>query len=139
MIVAGGGATGCEVAELMSHHGRTVTVLEMETELARDMNPLGEGMRHFLLKRMQRLDVHLLLGTQLLDVEGAEVAVGHGREAELLPADTVVMSIGVRPNDELDELALRRVVPQVYRIGDCLKPRNLLDAVWESSLIGMAT
>ncbi len=140
VIVAGGGATGCEVAELMAHHGKTVTVLEMETELARDMNPLGEGMRHFLLERMERLDVQVLLGTRFVDVEGAEVVVADADgKSRLLPADTVVMSIGVRPNDELDEIALRRVAAEVYRIGDCLKPRNLLDAVWEGSLVGMAT
>ena len=139
VVVAGGGATGCEVAEYLASKGKRVTVVEMEWELARDMNPLGEGMRHFLLERMQALRVNVVLGTKFLDVRGSKVVVAdasgvHGN----LPADTVVLSMGVAPKLDLNELALRKVVPEVYLIGDCLKPRNLLDAVWEGAFIAKA-
>ncbi len=139
VVIAGGGATGCEVAELLGSQGKSVTVLEMESELARDMNPLGEGMRYFMLERLDRLGVNIMLDTKFLGVEDDRV-LGAGKDSASLSitADTVVVSTGVRPVAGLDSTELSRFVPEVRVVGDCAKPRTILDAVWEGSLVAEA-
>ena len=51
-------------------------------------------------------------------------------QQKLIPADTVVLALGMTSIDELSD-ALRDKVPEVYVIGDCAEPRKVKDAIWE--------
>ena len=72
----------------------------------------------------------MLTGTKLLEVckEGAIVdANGSRRE---LQADSIVLALGFEPESSLwDEL--EGTVPEIFLIGDCVKPRRILNAMWE--------
>ena len=46
-------------------------------------------------------------------------------------ADTVILAVGMKPRRELLD-ALEGKVPDIHAIGDCVKPRKILDAVWEA-------
>ena len=61
----------------------------------------------------------------------------HGRDTTIDGVDAVVVSIG---NDTVDSLysELRGAVPQVDRIGDCVAPRRIEQAVFEGHQIGRA-
>ena len=50
------------------------------------------------------------------------------------PAETVIIALGLRPNRELAEALQDR--EEVYLIGDCVEPREALDAVWEGFEVG---
>jgi len=116
---------GYETAELLASKGKKVTLLEMTDELARDMNPLGEGMRHFLLGHLKELGVEMKLKTKYLGVRGKDVLIEDEGGQTTLAADAVVLSLGVRSVAELDEFQCQQVFPEVYRIGDALKPRTI--------------
>jgi len=49
-------------------------------------------------------------------------------------ADTVVNAMGYVANTAVYE-ALVGKVPRVYKIGDCIKPRKMIDAVHEGAYI----
>jgi hypothetical protein len=50
------------------------------------------------------------------------------------PAETVIIAMGLRADRSLsDELADR---PDVYTIGDCVEPREAMDAVYEGFEVG---
>jgi 2-enoate reductase len=48
----------------------------------------------------------------------------------LLEADTVVLAAGMKRSEEFFE-ALKDKIPEVFVIGDCAEPRNVLYAIWE--------
>lgn len=60
-----------------------------------------------------------------------------GRGASTMPVDTVILSMMRRSEDSLHrELAERGV--EATRIGDCLAPREVDDAIFEGLVAGMA-
>ena len=48
-----------------------------------------------------------------------------------MPADTVVLSLGYKARTET-VWALQELAPEVYNIGDCSNPRNLMAAIHEA-------
>ena len=138
VVVAGGGATGCEVAEHLRAQGKDVTIVERGHELARDMNPLGEGVRHFMIERLQRDGVKFMLEAEFLGVDGAGVSVKDKEGATVhLNADTLVTSFGVSPNRDFTQAALNAFVPEAYLVGDCVKPGNLLYATRGAAIVAL--
>jgi mycofactocin system FadH/OYE family oxidoreductase 2 len=58
-----------------------------------------------------------------------------GAEERLQGVDSVVLATGPKANDEL-YFALKGVVPNLHRIGDCVAPRKLDHAIYEGYLAG---
>ena len=54
-----------------------------------------------------------------------------------IKADTVVLALGLEPNDELYQ-ALRDKVAYLYALGDCRVPQNIMGAVWDGYEVGRA-
>ena len=72
------------------------------------------------------------------EFHGKDLAVTDtGLEAEregqkvLLKADTVIYAAGQRPLSE-QALALRAAAPEWYAVGDCVTPRNILQATQQA-------
>ncbi|MCR5664319.1 MAG: NAD(P)/FAD-dependent oxidoreductase [Oscillospiraceae bacterium] len=127
VVVAGSGLTGLETAELLNREDNRVTVIEMAEELA-------PGAWFQLvddeLERLEKTDTVFLTGTKLLAVDGEGVTVEDVKSGEKrrIPADYLVLSLGVRPAGrlarELDERSVRRV----WRVGDAVKSGTIADA-----------
>jgi 3-phenylpropionate/trans-cinnamate dioxygenase ferredoxin reductase subunit len=132
VVVVGGGFIGLECAAVASHLGCQVTVLEaMERLMGRVVSPV--------LSAYYR-DLHAGHGVDVrLQVSVAEIRGASGRvtgvrcaDGTVVPADLVVVGIGVIPNAELAATAglacdrgivvdalLRTLDPHIYAIGDC--------------------
>lgn len=135
VVVVGGGEVGCEVAELLATRGRQVTILEMLRELAADMETRG---RRLLLQRLAQLDVQALTQCTVTTVEGGAVWYERaGLRHRLDGVDTVVVAVGMAPQKEL-QAELEGLVGEVYAIGDCVRPRRILEAVREGFEIGFS-
>lgn len=134
VIIAGGGCSGAQTAEYLAERGHPVTIVEMLGAIAADA-PAAE--RELLLGRLARRGVRIQMETKILRVEPAGVVVERAGGLETLPADTVVLCLGARPNDGLAE-ALIPFVPQVRVVGDAVQARKVTDAIVEGGLAGLS-
>jgi len=68
--------------------------------------------------------------------EGLVITTRDG-EKRTIPADTIVLAAGSEPNTEpLQEL--RDSVPEIYKAGDCVQPRGILEALADGSRVAHA-
>lgn len=98
-VVVGGGFIGIEMAENLTHAGVKVTLVEMLDQV---MAPLDWDMAQIVHKELTKQGVDLVLGDGVKSFEdtanGITVNTNSGKA---LDVDTVILSIGVRPNSEL--------------------------------------
>jgi 2-enoate reductase len=128
VIVAGGGMVGCETAAYLARKGKKVTIIEMMRQLMPEkMNAVA---RMGLVNLVNESKVTVLTSTKLVGVTGEGAVVeANGSEREL-KADSIVLALGFRPDSTLQD-SLEGKVPELFVIGDCVKPRNIIDAIWE--------
>ncbi|MBC7294241.1 MAG: FAD-dependent oxidoreductase, partial [Thermoleophilia bacterium] len=125
VVVAGGGGVGYEAALHLARQGKKVTVVEKLEAPALDFNFINRSM---LLELLAQAEVEILAGTTVTAVttNGVMVTNATGRTSEL-QAETVVHALGMRPRTEAAE-ALVGAAPRVHLVGDCVRPRLLIDA-----------
>ena len=138
VVVIGAGFIGLEVAATARQKGCTVTVLEGAP--APLIRGLGAEMGIAAASVHGRNGVQVRCGVQVAAIEGAGSSVTGVRLADgsMVPADVVVVGVGVSPStDWLDDsgLSLRDGVvcdatlnvgvPGVYAAGDCARWPNL--------------
>jgi NADPH-dependent 2,4-dienoyl-CoA reductase/sulfur reductase-like enzyme len=129
VLVLGGGLVGCETALFLARKGKKVTVARRGDQFAPDMNEISRGL---LLELLAKEGVELRGGVTVEEIQedGALVldkASGSGR----IGADTVVLAIGLRPRLEAVQ-SLGALAPSVHVVGDCVRPRKLIDATREA-------
>jgi 2,4-dienoyl-CoA reductase-like NADH-dependent reductase (Old Yellow Enzyme family)/thioredoxin reductase len=128
-IVMGGGAKGAETAIFLSERGKEVTIVEMSNEVAADMDPIS---RNDLLSKLDSFGVEILRGAKIISCEESGIrVVFQGSEKGFIEGDTVIMALGYRPLNQLEK-DLQGLVPRIHSIGDCVKPRRIIDAVSEA-------
>ncbi len=135
VVVIGGGASGLETADFLSEKGLKVTVVEMLDSVGRDIIP-EIGVREFLLSRLSGKKVEIRTGHRAMKIlEDAVIVSGRpliGGEKELrIPAQYVVLALGMRPQNTFTEIQTARSGVW-YWVGDCKNPGNALDAIHEA-------
>jgi 2,4-dienoyl-CoA reductase-like NADH-dependent reductase (Old Yellow Enzyme family)/thioredoxin reductase len=125
ILVVGGGSAGCETSEFLAEQGREVRLIEMLDDVAGDVEPRT---RLLLLERLNRLDVEITTGCRLLSINAGYAVVDLRGHEEKISADSIVLALGAKPNDEL-ALSLQGGDWEFYAIGDCRTPGDIKDAV----------
>ena len=99
-VVVGGGYIGMEMAEAMVRRGLHVTLVEMADQ---PMSTLDPDMGALVAGALRGIGVEVFLGTAVEGFEtGADGRVSAvATAAGALPADVVVLGLGVRPNSAL--------------------------------------
>lgn len=129
VLIAGGGLVGCETALALDRQKKRVVMVEMTDHLmgGEPENPNNEQLLHRLLAES---GIAIRLNTRLTALcEGHAAVLCNGQE-EILPCDTVVLALGFRPDRQLAE-RLRELVPEVYVIGNAVRPRKVYHAIHE--------
>ena len=127
VVVLGGGLAGCECAVHLGMEGKAVHLVEMRDELAVDCN-----IRHrpILMKQVDKYTtVHTGCTGMQVTPEGLICKDKEGK-AFLIPGKTVICAVGQRANRE-GVNALRRCAPFVREVGDCVRPSNITNAVYQ--------
>lgn len=133
VVVIGGGEVGSELAELLATQAKEVVILELVPELAANMEPRG---RALLIQRLRELRVKVLMKSTVTRVEGKTVHFEQGGLANRINGvESVVSAVGSASNNPLAE-ALSASGAEVHFIGDCVKPRRILEAVREGFELG---
>ena len=137
-VVIGGGLLGLEAAAGLAEQGMKVTVIHiMPTLMERQLDPAAG---HLLKKAVEERGITVLngantkaiLGTKR--VEGVELA-----DETIVPADIVVMAVGIRPNAALGKGAgltinrgivvddqMRTSDPDIFALGECGEHRGMV-------------
>lgn len=133
-FVIGGGLVGLESADYLAARGVQVTLVEMLPEVGADMDALAKGM---LLGRLKKQGVSIHTGAKVIGLTSNEALVEQDGSTICFPIETVIMAVGVRPNRKLVE-ALQDSGLELHVIGDAVRPRKALEAVWEGFNVGLA-
>ena len=131
VVVAGAGLTGCETALHLAQQGKKVTVIDMisESEIGKDASSMN---RITLMELLHQHGVEFRTEVKLEEItdKGALVIDKKWNRFEI-PANTVVLSLGVTPRYEAVK-ALQGLAREVYVVGDCSRPRNLMGAIHDA-------
>jgi 2,4-dienoyl-CoA reductase-like NADH-dependent reductase (Old Yellow Enzyme family)/thioredoxin reductase len=136
VLVAGGGTVGCETALYLALGKNKIVVVEMLSGLALDMEPIN---RMELLSQIDESKIQVLLGRKIdrIEQDGVYLLNQENKEEERFEADAVVLSLGAIPVNELaNEIEGR--VERLFVIGDCAKPRKIIDAINEGFRAGIS-
>ncbi|MFC2039449.1 FAD-dependent oxidoreductase [Chloroflexota bacterium] len=128
VIVAGGAMVGCETAVYLAEKGKQVTLIEMTGQLLPE--EINLHTKTALLNMIKESRVDVLTSTQLLEVTKEAAVVGTDGSKRQLAADSVVLALGFQPESTIRG-ALEGKVRQLFAVGDCVRPRRMLDAIWE--------
>jgi 2,4-dienoyl-CoA reductase-like NADH-dependent reductase (Old Yellow Enzyme family)/thioredoxin reductase len=131
-LIVGAGLVGCETADFLSDRGEKVTLVEILPEIACDAD---KDTKAYFDIRFQNKGVKIHTGATLKEMEGRRAIIHQGLEDIPIEAETVVFSVGAKPDDLLYE-ELNSVGIEGIKAGDCVKPRRILDAVEEGFLAG---
>ena len=126
VVILGGGLVGAELAIHLTQMGRSVTIVEMQDAL----NYTDARLHGFVLNmKIKELGIKVLLNSLAEEItdEGVRLRSRTDGSAQDVGADTVVYAVGLEPIRE-DAEALRAAAPEFYLIGDCLMPKNMLEA-----------
>ncbi len=137
-VVVGGGYIGVEMAEALVRRGLAVTLVERD---AQPMSTVDPDMGSLVRSAMEGMGIEVRTGEQVLGMEYADgrvstVVTDRGE----LPADIVVLGLGVRPNARLAADAgiptgttggvvtdlMMRAGDGVWAVGDCVETVHLL-------------
>ena len=141
-VVIGGGLLGLEAANGLKLRGMDVTVVHLaEWLMERQLDKTAADM---LKKSLEGKGLKFLLRKQTTailpngDGPGARVGKVSFSDGEEIPADLVVMAVGIKPNDDLAKSAgihcTRGVVvsdtmqtydPRIYAVGECASHRGI--------------
>jgi 2,4-dienoyl-CoA reductase-like NADH-dependent reductase (Old Yellow Enzyme family)/thioredoxin reductase len=132
-VVIGGGMVGCESAVELKNRGCSVTIVEM---LPRVANGCGEAQTNSI--RVGLLGVKTLVNTRCLRITNEGVWVqSEGQGEILLPADNIVLSIGMSARSKLVEDLQQACVLETYVIGDSMAVRKMGNAIKEGYYTAM--
>lgn len=133
-IIIGGGQTGLETADFLAEAGQEVIIIEMLSEVGIDMPPRN---KMFLMKKLSDQNIRILVNQEVKEITNKGVYVDHFNEQEEIQGDTVVVSMGYKPQKILLE-EIEQIIPEfngLYILGDCIKARSALEAIAEAARI----
>ena len=136
-VVIGGGLLGLEAANGLKLRGMNVTVVHLPQWLMeRQLDPVAGKM---LQKSLEDRGLQFLLGKNTKELIGTDgrVSAIEFTDGSRVPAQLVVMAVGIRPNTALAEAAgihcnrgivvndtMQTFDPRIYAVGECVNHRG---------------
>jgi len=135
IVIIGGGLEGCETALWLAKQGKKVTVIEKLSNVIADTFFAN---RFMLLDLLANNRVQIMVNTSVQEITSDSIiVVNRNFERREIEFDTVVLAVGMKPNQELYN-SLTAEISNLYLIGDCKQPRKIHDAVWDGWVISSA-
>jgi 2-enoate reductase len=137
-VVIGGGLVGCETALWLAENNHKVILVEVLQELMTGGLPVPHMNRQMLLDLIALNQVNVITnaGVQEITDEGI-ITVDKDSRRKLIKADRVVLASGLKSDDRLYQSLIGKV-PNLYALGDCQRPRNIMGAIWDGYEVGRA-
>jgi pyruvate/2-oxoglutarate dehydrogenase complex dihydrolipoamide dehydrogenase (E3) component len=125
IVIIGGGQLGLEIAEFLGERGKEVTIVEMTGDIGTGM---PSQIKMPLLFSLEKYGVEILTQAKAERITRDAVEISQGVEKKVIPADTVVLAVGYQVNQTLME-SYKGTAPEVYFVGNCVNPGNIIDTV----------
>jgi NADPH-dependent 2,4-dienoyl-CoA reductase/sulfur reductase-like enzyme/rhodanese-related sulfurtransferase len=149
-VVVGGGFIGLETAENLVQRGFEVTVIELADQV---LAPLDHEYGRLVTDFLELHGVHVVLNDGAAGFEQSEdeTLTVSTQSGQRLPADIVILALGVRPDTTLATIAgieigerggirvddqMRTSDPNIFAVGDAVEVRDFVTGEW--SLIALA-
>lgn len=143
-VIIGGGFIGLEVAENLKKQNLNVSVLEAAPHILPNFD---QDVALHLENYLREAGVNIYSGEKAEAILGEASVTGVKTSEQVLPADLVIMAIGVRPRTDLAKQAgidlgptgaiavnnkLETNLPNIYAVGDCAENVHALTGkpVW---------
>ncbi|MFO0813372.1 MAG: FAD-dependent oxidoreductase [Gemmatales bacterium] len=139
-VVVGAGFIGLEMAEALVHQGIATSLVELQDQV---LPPLDKELTTPIARTLKQRSIQLYLQHSVtrfhtIDDHSVEVELQNGMR---LPAELVILSIGVRPENQLAQSAGLEIGPRggirvnaqlqtsdlyIYAVGDAIETRDAL-------------
>jgi NADPH-dependent 2,4-dienoyl-CoA reductase/sulfur reductase-like enzyme len=152
VVVVGGGYIGIEMAEAMVKRGLPVTVVDQAPEPMTTLDPDMGRLVHDAMEQELHIDVRTSTAVEAFETDGDGAVRGVVTKNETIPADVVILGIGVRPNTGLagaaglplgdsgglrTDLQMRVLHAEgVWAAGDCVEVLNLVSGQYGHVALG---
>jgi len=138
VVIVGGGLIGVEVTEALVKKGCRVTIVEMLPQILRMVD---EDMARLVTQHMESHGVKVLTNTKVQQFAGTGKVSSVITDKGPLPADMVILAIGVRPNINLAKTAgleigstgaikvdqrMQTSDENIFAAGDCAESTDLV-------------
>lgn len=118
VLIAGGGMIGSETAGFLGDHNRKVTIIDMLPDIAMET---FLGIREHLVSHVKACGTDLVMNAKIKEfLPNGVVYEQNGRTEELTGFDSIVLAMGVKSVNTLEE-SLKGMAPEIYVIGDAKK------------------
>jgi nitrite reductase (NADH) large subunit len=150
-VVIGGGLLGLEAAWGLKQQGMSVALVHlMPTLMERQLDAAAGQM---LQRDLDRRGIAFFTNGETEEILGKERAEGvRLADGRMIPADLVVLAIGIRPNTDLAraaDLAVNRGIsvyddmrtsdPEIFSVGECVEHRGmvfgLVAPIWDQAKV----
>lgn len=152
-VVVGAGFIGLEMVEQLDRRGIYVALVEKDEQV---LPPLDFEMAKLIEQELKRhsIELHMGNGIRGIKTEGYRATGVELDNGEVVPADIVILGIGVRPNTELAKACdlelgemggikvnefMQTSDPSIYAVGDAVEYQHgVLDIAMRVALAGPA-
>ncbi len=140
IVIIGGGFVGVEIADELAKAGKNVTIVEILPHCL--LKNFDEDFAILAEEELRKHGVNIKTNTSVVSIEGSgkveKVKLSTGEE---LPADVVIISVGVKPNTDLAKAmglklgplggilvdnCRRTSNPIVFAVGDCIERPDII-------------
>lgn len=132
VLIVGGGMVGAEAAEHLAERGHLCDIVEMKPVVGEDIMPEP---RKYIMTSLEHHKVGQITNAKVSEffTDGVRyTSTVDGTEGELRGYDNIVLAMGYRSNNPLEE-PLKALVPQVFVIGEARQaPGNSMIATGDA-------
>ena len=150
-VVIGGGLLGLEAAWGLKQRGMSVALVHLMPTLMERQLDVAAG--QLLQRDLDRRGIAFFTDGQTEEITGTERAEGvQLADGRYIPADLVVLAIGIRPNIDLAQAAglevnrgivvtddMRTSDPDIFAVGECVEHRGqvfgLVAPIWDQAKV----
>lgn len=132
-----GGHQATSAVEFLAEQGKKVHILTTAYYVGTDLGPTQDITLY--RQRAAKLGISVTTDFHVMEIKGTEVIgidVYSNESRTYSEYDTIVTAVGNHVQAEL-YFALKGLVQELYRIGDCVAPRKIDMAIYEGWMAGM--